>query len=124
MSDPTEVEVLWLEKLIKNRIRLGRIVNERKLDRHRRIPSFAPGGIFAFVRWSSNDFGAIADRYPAVQSRRDSAARPSLMTPGGEILLHLSGWPKVEHLLQMPDAVEALGIDPADFASRSLASRS
>jgi hypothetical protein len=33
--------------------------------------------------------------------------------PGGEVLLRLSGWPKVERALQIVDAVEALGIDPA-----------
>lgn len=62
MSDLTEVEVLWLEKRIENRIRFGRIVKERKLDRHRRVQSFAPGSIFAFVRWTSNDFGTIISR--------------------------------------------------------------
>jgi hypothetical protein len=36
--------------------------------------------------------------------------------PGGESLLRLSGWPKVEKVLQGIDAVEALGVDPADVA--------
>ena len=36
--------------------------------------------------------------------------------PGGESLLHLSGWQKVEKVLQVIDAIEALGIDPADAA--------
>src|SRR5262249_34365453 len=34
--------------------------------------------------------------------------------PGGESLLQISGWPKVEKVLQAIDAIEALGIDPAD----------
>ena len=38
------------------------------------------------------------------------------MRPGGEILLRVDGWPKVERVLQAIDAVEALGIDPADAA--------
>jgi hypothetical protein len=38
------------------------------------------------------------------------------INPGDEILLRLSGWPKVERVLQLIDAVEALGIDPADAA--------
>ena len=62
MSDLTEVEVLWLEKCIENRIQFGRIGKERKLDRHRRVLSFAPRSIFAFVRWTSNDFGPIISR--------------------------------------------------------------
>jgi hypothetical protein len=36
--------------------------------------------------------------------------------PGGESLLRLSGWPKVEKALQAIDIVDALGIDPADAA--------
>jgi hypothetical protein len=32
--------------------------------------------------------------------------------PGGEILLRLSGWPKVERVLQAINNVAALGIDP------------
>lgn len=36
--------------------------------------------------------------------------------PGGVILLSISGWTKVERVLQAIDAVEALGIDPADAA--------
>ena len=38
------------------------------------------------------------------------------MHPGGESLLHLSGWPTVEKVLQAIDVVAALGIDPADAA--------
>lgn len=36
--------------------------------------------------------------------------------PGADILLRASGWPKVKHVLQMIDIVEALGVDPADAA--------
>jgi hypothetical protein len=36
--------------------------------------------------------------------------------PGGESLVRLSGWPKVEKVLQAIDAIEALEIDPADVA--------
>ena len=38
------------------------------------------------------------------------------VTPGGDSLLRLSGWPKVERVLQIVDEIEALGIDPADAA--------
>jgi len=118
MSDLTEVEVLWLEKLIENRIRFGRIVNERKIDRHLHVLSFAPGSIFAFVRWTSNDFGTIISRIDILRAVAPGQRCSTVpyVTPGGEILLRLSGWPKVERVLQMTDAVEALGIDPADVA--------
>ena len=62
MDDLTTVELLWLEKRIENRIRFGRAVAERIIDRRRRILSFAPGTVFAFVRWASNDFGTVMSR--------------------------------------------------------------
>ena len=114
MSDLTEVEVLWLEKRIENRIRFGRIVGERKLDRHRRVLSFAPGSIFAFVRWTSNDFGTIISRIDILRAVAlgQRCSTVPYVTPGGEILLRLSGWPKVERVLQAIDAIERTGIDP------------
>ncbi|MFX6926369.1 DUF2840 domain-containing protein, partial [Acinetobacter baumannii] len=38
------------------------------------------------------------------------------ISPGGESLLRLSSSPKVERVLQTIDAIEALGINPADAA--------
>ena len=36
--------------------------------------------------------------------------------PGGESLLRLTGWPKVQQVLRATDAIDALGIDSADVA--------
>ncbi len=38
------------------------------------------------------------------------------VTPGGEILLRLASWPKVQRVLEAIDIIEALGIDPKDAA--------
>src|ERR1700712_2072568 len=114
MSDLTHVELLWLEKRIENRIRFGHAVAEQVLDKHRRILSFAPGSSFAFVRWASNDFGAVISRIDilrAVAPGQRCATVP-YVRPGGELLLRLSSWPKVERVLQIVDAIEALGVDP------------
>ena len=118
MSNLTQVELLWLEKRIENWIRFGRHVEEQILDKQRRILSFAPGSIFAFVRWTSNDFGTVISRVDilrAVAPGQRCATVP-YVRPGGDILLRLAGWSKVERVLQFVDAVEALGIDPADAA--------
>jgi hypothetical protein len=118
MSDLTEVELLWLEKRIENRVRFGRAVEEKILDRRRRLLSFAPGSIFAFVRWTSNDFGTAFSRIDILRAVAPGQRCSTVpyVKPGGEILLRLSGWPKVERVLQLIDAVEALGIDPAEAA--------
>ena len=118
MSNLTTVEILWLEKRIENRVRFGRPVSEQIVDRSRRVLSFTPGSVLAFVRWTSNDFGTVLSRVDilraAIPGQRYSTV--PWINPGGEILLRLSGWPKVERVLQLIDAVEALGIDPADAA--------
>ena len=118
MSDLTHVELLCLEKRIENRIRFGHVAEERMLDRNRRVLSFAPGSIFAFVRWMSNDFGTVVSRIDIVRAVviGQRCLTVPYVKPGGESLLRLSGWPKVERVLQLIDAVEALGIDPADAA--------
>lgn len=118
MNNFTEVELLWLEKRIENRIRFGHSVEERILDRRRRVLSFAPGSIFAFVRWTSNDFGTAISRIDILRAVAPGQRCSTVpyVKPGGDILLRLSGWPKVERVLQLIDAVEALDIDPADAA--------
>lgn len=118
MNNFTEVELLWLEKRIENRIRFGHSVEERILDRRRRVLSFAPGSIFAFVRWTTNDFGTAISRIDILRAVAPGQRCSTVpyVKPGGDILLRLSGWPKVERVLQLIDAVEALDIDPANAA--------
>jgi hypothetical protein len=114
----THVELTWLEKRIEHWIRFGRIAEERVLNRPTRIVSFAPGGVFAFVRWASNDFGTIISRIDVVCAVALGEPYSTLpfVRPGGEILLRIAGWPKVSRVLQAIDQVEALGVDPADAA--------
>jgi hypothetical protein len=118
MSDLTHVELLWLEKRIENWIRFGRHAEEQVLDKQRRILSFAPGHLFALVRWVSNDFGTVISRIDVIRTVAPGqrCATVPYVRPGGEILLRLAGWPKVERVLQIADTIEALGIDPADAA--------
>jgi hypothetical protein len=117
-SDLTTLELLWLEKRIENRARFGRPVSEKILDSNRRVLSFSPGSVFAFVRWTSNDFGTVLSRVDILRAVTPGQAYSTVpwITPGGESLLRLSGWPKVERVLQLIDVVESLGVDPADAA--------
>ena len=47
---------------------------EQILDRRRRVLSFAPGSIFAFVRWAANDFGTIVSRIDILRAVPAGAA--------------------------------------------------
>ena len=118
MSDLTHVELLWLEKRIENWIRFGHAAQEQILDRRRRIQSLVPGDTFAFVRWMSNDYGTVVSRIDIIRAVAPGqpCATVPYVRPGGDIVLRLAGWPKVERVLQIVDAIESLGIDPADAA--------
>lgn len=117
-DDLTHVELTWIEKKIENWIRFGRDVHERIIDRRRRILSFRPNSLFAFVRWASNDFGTVISRVDILRAVAPGEPYQTIpfVQPGGDILLQLAGWPKVERVLQAADAIEALGIDPADVS--------
>jgi hypothetical protein len=114
----THVELTWIEKKIEHWLRFGRRTEETILDRRRSISSFMPGSVFALVRWASNDYGTIVSRMDIVRAVEPGARFQTLpfVRPGGEILLRVNGWPKVERVLRAIDGVEALGIDAADAA--------
>ena len=114
----TQVELTWVEGHIEHWIRFGHHSGETILDRRRRILTFPPGQVFAFVRWASNNFGTIISRIDIVRTvaRGDAHQTLPFVRPGGDILLRIVGWPKVERVLQAIDAVEKLGVDPADVA--------
>jgi hypothetical protein len=118
MSELTHVELTWLKRRIENWVRFGRIAEEHIIDREHRIVSFAPDSIFAFVRWASNDYGTVISRIDILRAIGPGERYTTVpfVRPGGESLLRISGWPKVEKVLQAIDTVEALGIDPADAA--------
>lgn len=118
MSELTHVELTWLKKRIENWIRFGRIAEQHVIDRQRRVVSFMPGSTFAFVRWASNDYGTVVSRIDILRAvgPGERCSSVPFVRPGGESLLRLAGWPKVEKVLQAIDTVEALGIDPADAA--------
>jgi hypothetical protein len=66
------------------------------------------------VRWASNDYGTIISRIDIVRavSRGDAYQTLPFVRPGGDILLKIESWSKVERVLQAIDAIERLGIDP------------
>lgn len=116
MSNRTRVELLHLEGKVERWVRFGRIAEEEILDRRRRALWFAPGAVFAFVRWASNDYGTAVSRIDILRAlgHGDAITTVPGVAPGGEVLLRLSGWPKVERVLQAIDQVESLDLHPAD----------
>lgn len=117
--DLTLVELTWREGQIEHWIRFGRPAWERTIDCHRRLVGFAPGVVFAFLRWASNDYGTVVSRIDILRGVPPGAPYQTLthVSPGGEMLLRNHGWPKVEQVLQHIDAIEGQGIHPADVSA-------
>lgn len=117
-SPLTHVELTFVPKRIEYWIRFGRIAEERILDRRRRIVSFASGSVFAFVRWASNEHGTIISRIDILRaiSPGEAFSTVPFVRPGGDILLRITGWAKVERVLRAIDAVEAIGVNPIEVA--------
>jgi len=115
-DDLTRVELTWVEKKIEFWIRFGHASDGQILDRTCRIVSFRPDAVFGFVRWAANDYGTIISRIDILRAVAPGSAYQTLpfVRPGGKILLRIEGWPKVEDVLRHVDAVESLGIDPAE----------
>jgi hypothetical protein len=112
----TEVELIWDEDRIERWVRFGRPVDERIIDRQRRVFFFAAGSIFAFVRWQANDYGTVQSRIDILRtcSTNEPITKIGFVRPGAEILLRISTWPKVQRVLQEIDAIERAGFDPVD----------
>ncbi|WP_292894565.1 DUF2840 domain-containing protein [Nitratireductor sp.] len=112
----TTVELLWIEGRIERWIRFGHIVQETIQSRSRRTVGFDPGAVFAFVRWTASDYGTVDSRIDILRAvgRGEAYATVPCVTPGGESLLHISGWPKVEAVLTIIDRIEALAIAPEE----------
>ncbi|PBB90313.1 glycosidase [Mesorhizobium sp. WSM3864] len=112
------VELIWRERIQENWIRFGTHTQEQIVDRRRRILSYRPGAVFAFARWAANDFGTVTSRIEIVRAVAPGEHYQTLpfVRPGGEILLKVESWPRVERVLQAIDAIERLGIEPASVS--------
>ena len=114
----TLVELTFQKQKVEHWIRFGRKSYEQIIDRRRSIVGFAPDSTFAFVRWAAGEHGTVISRIDIVRAacRGEPFQTLPFVRPGGDILLRLDSWPKVQRALAVIDAVELLGLDPADVS--------
>ena len=71
-----------------------------------------------FAGGHGDETGAMQAERPAAGRRAEQVERAHHGWPrrtGGDILLRLDGWPKVERVLKVIDGIEALDIDPVEI---------
>ncbi len=114
--DLTEVELYFDRHWVERWLRFGQPIHDHSIDAYTRVVTFPPNAVFAFVRWAGNEHGTIASRIDIVRAVEPGEPLTQLpfVSPGGEIVARLSGWPKVKQMLEHIDSIEALGVAPAD----------
>jgi hypothetical protein len=114
----TEVELLHLPGRLERWIRFGRVAAEREIDRRRKVVGFAPDTVFGLVRWQAGDHGTEVSRIDILRAVRPGEAFTTVpfVAPGGELLLHIHGWPRVRQVLEAVDAVERVVSQAGDAA--------
>lgn len=111
----TLVEIAFYPEVTNDWLRFGNPASERIIDRRRSLAAFAPGSVFAYVRWRANDYGTADWRLFVLRAgdTGDALERVPGVRPGAEILCRLSGKAKVKRALDTIDDLEARGFDPA-----------
>lgn len=114
----TRVSLAFVEQRIDLYLRFGEPARTIRLDRWRRVAVFLPGAMFCRIRWHANDYGTIRWQLMVLQActPQDEAQRIPGVLPGARLLLHAEGEPAVRAVLAQLDAIEALGIAPADVS--------
>nr|WP_260685016.1 DUF2840 domain-containing protein [Variovorax sp. KBS0712] len=112
------VSLAFVEHRVNVWLRFGQPVRETTLDRWRRVATFAPGAVCCRVKWIGNDYGTALWQLMVLQAPMpfDGAQRIAGVAPSARILLRADGEPQVKAVLEVIDAIQALGIDPAAAA--------
>lgn len=117
-SRRTYVELYWVEGKCEHWLRFGKPKSDVIIDRRGRKLTFGEGQVLALVRWASNDYGTVRSQLDIIRCVSSGEPFTTLagVDPGGDILLSISGWPKVERVFKLIDTIDALGIDHCEVS--------
>lgn len=112
------VSLAFVEHRVNIWLRFGQPVRETTLDRWRRVATFEPNAVCCRVKWIGNDYGTALWQLMVLQAPMpfDGAQRVAGVAPGARILLRADGEQQVNAVLEVIDAIEALGVYPAAVA--------
>lgn len=114
----TEVELIWVEKKMNIGFASGASPASASSRAERASSAFRQARSSRSSAGSPNNFGTVSSRINVICAVAPGEAYTTLpfVRPGGEVLLHIEGWSKVEQVLAAIDAVETAGVDPCDAA--------
>jgi hypothetical protein len=114
----TRVSLAFVEQRINLYLRFGRPQREQRIDHWQRCAFFTAGACFARILWQANDYDTTRWQLLVLQAcaPQDRMQRIPGIHPGACILLHVEGESRLRRVLTQIDAIEALGIEPADVA--------
>lgn len=114
----TRVLLAFLEQRINQHLRFGRPHREQRVDRWRRHAFFAPGASFGRILWQANGYGTTRWQLLVLQACGPGECMQQIpgIHPGACILMHVEGDSRIRWVLSQIDAIEAMGIDPADVS--------
>lgn len=112
----TRATVLFVDGKVNDRVRFGRPTAERIIDRRCRVELYAPSALFGYVQWRANAFGTELWRFWVLRAGEPGARLSTVpgIAPGADILVSVGGVARVTRALELIDAIEAGGNDPAD----------
>ena len=112
----TRVALAYIDQRFDLYLRFGEPARILRLDQWRRCALFLPGAMLCRIRWQANAYGTIRWQLMVMQACTplDGAQRIPGVQPGARLLLHAEGENSVRAVLARIDAIEALGIAPAD----------
>lgn len=115
---PMRISLAFVEHRVNVWLRFGQPVHETVLDRWWRVATFEPSAVCCRVKWIGNEHGTVLWQLMVLQApvSFDSAQLIAGVSPGARILLRADGERQVKAVLEVVDAIEALGIDPAAVA--------
>ena len=110
----TAVELIFYPDHLNHRLRFGAALRRIRLDRRRALAVFAPGAVFAYVRWSANAYGTAHWSIVILKAAApgDPIALINGVRPGAHVLVAGFGVTDTRRLLGLIDQLQADGFEP------------